>query len=390
MYPTISDLLHDLIGINIPLPIQSFGFMLAVSFFCAAWTLTLELRRKEKLGIFKPVLVKTLVGEPAKPAELIWSFLFGFLIGFKVLYMALNYSEFVNDTQGVLLSSKGNLLGGLLGGVISAYARYKEKNKTKLAKPEWRTEEMSPSQLVGNITMVAAIAGILGAKIFHNLENIDDLINDPIGSLVSFSGLTMYGGLIVGGAAVIWYVRKNGMDPFHFADATAPGLMLAYGTGRLGCHISGDGDWGIVNNSPKPDLLGFLPDWFWSYQYPNNVINEGVPLEGCIGNHCMILPEPVFPTPLYECIACIILFAGLWSIRKRVLIPGMLFSIYLVMNGVERFLIEKIRVNTQYHIGALDITQAEIISVILFALGLFGIYRLNRKNKKPSIQSNES
>jgi phosphatidylglycerol:prolipoprotein diacylglycerol transferase len=378
MYPTISDLLRDLIGIDIPLPIQSFGFMLAFSFFCAAWTLTLELRRKEKLGVFKPVVVKTLVGEPAKPMDLIWSFLFGFLVGFKLLYLALNYSEFVNDTQGVLLSSKGNFLGGLLGGLISAYARYREKSKARLAKPEWKTEELTPSQMVGNITMVAAIAGLLGAKIFHNLENIDDLIQDPIGSLISFSGLTMYGGLIVGGAAVIWYVRKNGMDPFHFADAAAPGLMLAYGTGRLGCHISGDGDWGIVNTAPKPDWMGFLPDWFWTYNYPNNVINEGVPINGCVGNHCMVLPEPVFPTPLYESIACILLFAVLWSFRKRIMIPGMLFAIYLIMNGVERFLIEKIRVNTQYHIGSLDITQAEIISMVLFVLGVVGVVWLRR------------
>jgi prolipoprotein diacylglyceryltransferase len=168
------------------------------------------------------------------------------------------------------------------------------------------------------------------------------------------------------------------MDPFHFADATAPGLMLAYGTGRLGCHISGDGDWGIVNTAPKPDWMGFLPDWFWTYNYPNNVINEGVPINGCVGNHCMVLPEPVFPTPLYESIACILLFAVLWSFRKRIMIPGMLFAIYLIMNGVERFLIEKIRVNTQYHIGSLDITQAEIISMVLFVLGVVGVVWLRR------------
>jgi len=93
----------------------------------------------------------------------------------------------------------------------------------------------------------------------------------------------------------------------------------------------------------------------------------------------------VFPTPLYECIACLLLFAGLWSIRKRILIPGMLFAIYLVMNGVERFLIEKIRVNTQYHIGSLDITQAEIISVVLFLLGVFGMIWLNRKKSTTNL-----
>lgn len=355
--------------------------MLAFSFFCAAWTLSMELRRKEKLGLFKPVTIKTLVGEPAKTSELMYSFLIGFVVGYKLLYVVSNYSDFVNDTQGMLLSSKGSFLGGILFGIGSAAMRYYEKQKSRLEKPVWRSEEVSVAHLVGNITMVAAIAGILGAKIFHNLENLDDLIQDPIGSLISFSGLTMYGGLICGGAAVLWYARKNGMDLFHLADATAPGLMLAYGTGRMGCHLSGDGDWGIVNLAPKPDWMGFLPDWFWSYNYPHNVINEGVRMSDCVGNHCMVLPEPVFPTPLYESLACILLFAVLWSLRKRIVVPGMIFCIYMVMNGAERFLIEKIRVNTKYHIGSLDITQAEIISSLLFIFGLIGIIWVNKRNR---------
>ncbi|MFM7177673.1 MAG: prolipoprotein diacylglyceryl transferase [Bacteroidota bacterium] len=379
MFPTISDLLRELFNIHIPLPIQTFGFMLAFSFFCAAWTLSIELRRKEKLGLFKPVTVKTLVGEPAKTSELLYSFLIGFVIGYKLLYVVMNYDDFVNDTQGMLLSGNGSFLGGILFGIGSAAMRYYEKQKSRLEKPVWRSEEVSVANLVGNITMVAAIAGILGAKIFHNLENIDDLIQDPIGALISFSGLTMYGGLICGGAAVLWYARKNGMDLFHMADSAAPGLMLAYGTGRMGCHLSGDGDWGIVNLAPKPDWLGFLPDWFWSYNYPHNVINEGVRMIDCVGNHCMVLPEPVFPTPLYESLACIMLFAVLWSLRKKIAVPGMLFCIYLVMNGAERFLIEKIRVNTKYHFGSLDITQAEIISLLLFVLGVVGVIWLKRK-----------
>jgi prolipoprotein diacylglyceryltransferase len=387
MYPTISDLLQELLNLHIPLPIQTFGFMLAVSFLCAAWTLSLELGRKESLGIFKPVTVRTLVGEPAKPMELFYAFIFGFIIGYKLLYVAMHYSEFVNDTQGMLLSSDGSWMGGILGGVGSAALKYFEKQKSRLAKPEWRSEQVSVSHLVGNFTMVAAVAGILGAKLFHNLENIDDLVRDPIGSLLSFSGLTMYGGLICGGAAVLWYAHKNGMNLLHMADSAAPGLMLAYGTGRLGCHLSGDGDWGIVNTMTKPDWLGFLPEWFWAYNYPRNVINEGIPIEGCVGNHCMVLPDAVFPTPLYESLACILLFGVLWSMRKRLLIPGMLFSIYLIMNGAERFLIEKIRVNTKYHFGTFDITQAEIISTVLFALGMFGVWWVRKRHLQKSQHS---
>jgi phosphatidylglycerol---prolipoprotein diacylglyceryl transferase len=290
----------------------------------------------------------------------------------------------------MLLSAEGSLLGGILAGAAGAYLRYRELNKLKLATPEWKSELLHPHQMVGNITMVAAVTGLLGAKIFHNLENIDDFIADPWGTLISFSGLTMYGGLIVGGAGVIWYAKKNGMNPFHFADSAAPGLMLSYGTGRIGCHLSGDGDWGIVSTISKPSWLNFLPDWMFGFQYPHNVLSEGIPIEGCVGRHCMMLPEPVYPTPFYEAVICIGLFFVLWQLRKYVSVPGMLFSIYLIFNGVERFFIEKIRVNTKYHIGGHDITQAEIISSVLILLGIAGIiiFRSIDKKKQPNVDVN--
>ena len=387
MYPTISDLIFDLTGLNIPLPIQSFGFMMAISFLLAAYTLSLELKRKEKLGIFKPVELKTLVGEKVKFQDLILSFIIGFVAGYKLIYAFSNYKDFVADTQAILLSAEGSFLGGIVGGGIGAYLKYREREKQKLDKPEWRSEIVHPYQLVGNVTMVAAISGLIGAKIFHNLENLDDFASDPWGSLISFSGLTMYGGLIVGGTGVIWYAMKNKMNPFHFADSAAPGLMLSYGTGRIGCHISGDGDWGIPNLSPKPSWLDFLPDWVWSYRYPHNVLSEGVPIPGCEGRHCMMLPEPVYPTAFYEAVMCIFLFFVLWSLRKHISIPGVLFSVYLIFNGVERFFIEKIRVNTKYHIDGHAITQAEIISVVLIILGIIGIiiFRKMAKNKNTSL-----
>ena len=386
MYPTISDLIFDLTGLNIPLPIQSFGFLLAISFICAAYTLSLELKRKEKLGIFKPLTTKVLVGEKVTTVELVTSGVIGFLIGYKLLYAALNYSDFVSDTQGILLSAQGSVWGGILGAAFGAWLKYSDNKKQQLEKPEWKELTIRPYEMVGNITMVAAFSGLIGAKLFHNLENLDDFATDPWGSLISFSGLTMYGGLIVGGAGVIWYVMKQGMNPFHFSDAAAPGLMLSYGTGRLGCQISGDGDWGIVNNNPKPSWMEFLPDWFWSYNYPHNVLSEGIPIPGCTGPHCMMLPEPVYPTPLYEAIVCIGLFFVLWSLRTRINIAGMLFSIYLIFNGIERFFIEKIRVNTKYHISGHEITQAEIISVVLVILGTAGCYFFYKKSQATNKQ----
>jgi prolipoprotein diacylglyceryltransferase len=254
-----------------------------------------------------------------------------------------------------------------------AFLRYREVEKEKL--PEVKTVEqvMHPYQLVGNLTLVAAISGIIGAKIFHNLENLDELSRDPIGALLSFSGLTMYGGLILGTFSVMWYGRKHGIKPLVLADATAPGLMLAYGTGRLGCQISGDGDWGIINANVKPDWLSWLPDWAWAYNYPNNVINAGIPIPGCEGAHCMMLPDAVYPTPLYEAFVCIVLFFVLWSVRKYFDTPGKLFSLYLLLNGFERFLIELVRVNNKIHFLGITATQAEIIAVVLMALGATGL-----------------
>ena len=76
------------------------------------------------------------------------------------------------------------------------------------------------------------------------------------------------------------------MRPIHVADAFAPAMMLSYGIGRIGCHVAGDGDWGIVNNYPKP--FSWLPDWVWAYTYPNNVLGEGIQIPGCAGQYCAV------------------------------------------------------------------------------------------------------
>jgi prolipoprotein diacylglyceryltransferase len=232
---------------------------------------------------------------------------------------------------------------------------------------------------MGNVVAIAAIAGLLGAKIFHNLENINELMADPVGALFSFSGLTFYGGLIVAAFSVLYYTSRHNIPNLVMMDAAAPALMLAYAIGRVGCHLSGDGDWGIDNLAPKPEWLAFMPDWFWAYNYPHNVINQGVPIAGCEGNHCYVLPNPVFPTPLYEALICMALFGLLWLLKTQFSIPGTLFFFYLILNGIERFLIEKIRINTTYQIGGNQVTQAEIISMAFIITGLAMLIFLHRK-----------
>jgi phosphatidylglycerol:prolipoprotein diacylglycerol transferase len=383
MYPTFSDLLYDLIGIQIPLPIQMFGLMVAISFLVGNYIIGLELKRKYSEGLLSTHTTTVIEGLPATKMELLSNAIFGFIIGFKLFFLIGNYAQFTANPQAALLSLDGSFWGGIISAIAMAYWAYYEKNSKKLAQPITKTIEVMPHQVMGNLTILAAVFGILGAKLFHNLENFDTFIADPIGALLSFSGLTFYGGLICGFTAAIWYARSKNIKTIHLLDAAAPGIMIAYGIGRLGCQLSGDGDWGIVNTAAKPSWISFLPDWVWSFKFPHNVISDGVPIPGCVGRHCMELPLPVYPTSLYEAIIAITLFFVLWAMRKSIKIPGLLFSIYLMMNGMERFFIEKIRINNIIQFAGFQFTQAELIASIIFLLGVTSfVYLILKNNQK--------
>ncbi|MDH3649290.1 MAG: prolipoprotein diacylglyceryl transferase, partial [Saprospiraceae bacterium] len=197
----------------------------------------------------------------------------------------------------------------------------------------------------------------------------------------SGSGLAIYGGLIVAFIYIYWYVNKKGIKPIHVMDSVAPALIMGYAVGRIGCQLSGDGDWGIVNTLVQPGWW-FLPDWMWAYDYPHNVLEKGQMIEGCSWNYCRRLIDPVFPTPFYETVLSLVIFAILWLLRKRIRIPGVLFFIYLIFNGLERFWIEKIRVNDKIPMFGMELTQAEIISFLLFFVGIAGCIILSVRHMK--------
>ena len=432
MYPNLYYAINDWFGwkINALKIFYTFGIFVALSFIAAAYFFTIELKRKEKAGLLQPREESITAGKPASFFDLLINGLVGFVFGYKIIGVFIASRSKGLDIQDYIFSSEGSWIGGIVVAALLIFFKYREKNKQKLAKPEKRIIRVWPHDRVGDMVIFALVFGIIGAKLFDNLENWDRFIQNPIGNLLSPSGLTFYGGLICAAIAICIYAHKKGINLLHLTDACAPALMIAYAIGRIGCQVAGDGDWGIFNSAYISDSPGhvvaatpqqfqeklqqnslyflrgsvtdpagnvinitdrhaethdkvphksfkgpsFLPKWLFAYTYPHNVNEDGILLENCEGKYCRALPQPVFPTPFYETVICGLLFLFLWLIRGKIKIPGVMFSLYLILNGIERFLVETIRVNTTYSIFGLHPTQAELISAALVVTGLLGIF----------------
>ena len=383
MYPDLSYLFHDLIGTapdNWLSIFKTFGFVLALSFLVSALVFNIELRRKAKEGFYQPIMVKITEGLPASRGEIISNAFAGLVLAGKGLYAYQHYGEFRQDPASIILSAKIHWIAGIIGAAILGGLTWWDGQRRRLSPPVELIKPIFPHDRLSEMTVMAAIGGILGAKVFDLFDNWESFLEDPVGALTSGGGLAFFGGLVMGFVAVVWFMWRHKIPFWPTADAVAPALTAGYGFGRIGCQLSGDGDWGISNLAPKPGWMSFLPDWMWAYRYPHHVLNTvhtdpspSVPIEGCTWDYCMQLSDPVYPTPFYEVLMMCGVFAILWALRKRIKTVGMIFFIYLGLIAIERFIIEKIRVNVSHDVMGITLTQAEIISIALFCVSIGGI-----------------
>ena len=206
-----------------------------------------------------------------------------------------------------------------------------------------------PTDYAYEIIFAALIGGIVGSRVYWLVQNYDEAKDDLIGNLFSGSGLVWYGGAIGGAIAVIGWAYFRGMLNLTLLDITAPGLALGYAIGRAGCQISGDGDYGDKTDLP------------WGMAYPHGA----VPTD-----------DKVHPSPIYESLAMGLVALWLWR-RRDDYQPGVLFAWYLVLAGLERFLVEFVRRND---VTALGITVPAIESLILALVGVVWLVLAQRRH----------
>jgi phosphatidylglycerol:prolipoprotein diacylglycerol transferase len=218
---------------------------------------------------------------------------------------------------------------------------------------------------------VPCLAGIAGAKLYHVLETPRDFFADPWHELFSQFGFAWFGGLIVGFAAFVWLARRSQVPLLEMLDAGSPAAALGYGVGRIGCFLSGDGDYGIPTSLP------------WGMSFPNGL----VPTD-----------QRVHPTPIYELLVACAIAWWLWRLGARRTLRGEdgalpdktnrdahdaegaatktngeVFAAYLLLTGVARFLVEFIRINPQSFLG---LSNAQAVSVVSVAVGAALWWRL--------------
>lgn len=222
------------------------------------------------------------------------------------------------------------------------------------------------------LMVYALVGGFLGAKLYYVA------LQGDLGAFLSRSGFVWYGGLIGGALAVTWAVRRQGWPLAETADALAPALALGHGIGHIGCFFSGD-SYGLPSNLPwaiafprgaPPSTAGALRNEF------GVALPEAIPDEALIAVH---------PAMLYSSAALLLIFAVLWALRRRPAPAGRLFGLYLVLTGVERFLVELVRAKDDRFLWGFTTAQAVAIVALLGGLLLLAALRHRRAPAATSV-----
>lgn len=408
MWPDLSYFFNDLIGTDVDnwtSIFKTFGVMLVIALASCGVLLKYELQQKEKAGLILPLKITMVETEKMSYMDILINSLFSLVIGAKLPLLIAQFNDFKGDPASFVFSKKGMWWVGLLAAAATAIY-YLWKNQKADPKPKTKEFLQYPSAKTNDIIIIAGLSGVLGSKLFSITEDLSGFFKDPLGSLFSGAGLNIYGGLILAFAVVYWYVKKIGIKPVYMMDISGMGILLGYAVGRIGCQLSGDGDWGI-EAAAIPEWW-FLPDWLWSYNYPSNVNNDGVllsqcdpeafrtarisglsPEDSCLKScgmrYCFELKPGVYPTPIYETTFGLLACALLWLNKHRFKIPGTIFFLYMILNGVERFFIEFIRVNEKYNLFGLNWSQAQYISILFVIIGIGGLYYLYGGKKDKAI-----
>ena len=210
-----------------------------------------------------------------------------------------------------------------------------------------------------SLVVWAAIAGIACSRLYSVIDNFSAYMHDPWSIIFSGSGFVWYGGLIGGLLSSYFVSRYYKIDFSTAADMAGPALVIGQALGRIGCHLSGDGDWGMPTRLP------------WGVQYPNAIVgwNGNTVLQLDSQNHLVSAFYPgvhVHPTPIYEAFLYTIIFMFLWSRRKETKVPGQLFYLYLMVAGAARFMVEFLRVNPRVFMG---LSEAQLIALAMMVIG---------------------
>ena len=213
---------------------------------------------------------------------------------------------------------------GFLGAGALLARRLKERGQS----PDWAYE----------LLFAAMLGGLVGARLWYLADHTDELSEDPLGSLFGGSGLTWYGGALGGALGAAIWARRKGVGGVALVDLCAAPLALGYAIGRIGCQVSGDGDYGQPSDLP------------WAMPYPDGVVPTDVDVQ---------------PTPIYEAVSMGLVAWVLWGLRDR-LPAGAVFGLYLVLAGLERFLVEFARRNDPV---ALGLTVAQFVSIVMVLAG---------------------